>query len=197
MSGSVTVAPLTGAALEAALDDVARLRIEVFRDWPYLYDGDLDYERRYLEPYRQSASAIVVGARDGDRLVGAATGAPLADHAEDFAAAFDGTGIALSEVFYCAESVLLPGYRGQGVGHRFFDLREAHARALGFAKCAFCAVQRPGDHPARPEGYRPLDAFWRGRGYAPLPGVAAEFSWKDVGDAAETRKPLQVWMRDL
>ena len=29
-------------------------------------------------------------------------------------------------------------------------------------------------------GYRPLDSFWRARGYAPLPGVIAEFSWKDV-----------------
>ncbi|MGR3444776.1 MAG: GNAT family N-acetyltransferase, partial [Thalassococcus profundi] len=28
------VVVLTGAALDAALDDVARLRIAVFRDWP-------------------------------------------------------------------------------------------------------------------------------------------------------------------
>ncbi|NNK15931.1 MAG: GNAT family N-acetyltransferase, partial [Sulfitobacter sp.] len=32
------VQPLTGTALVNALNDVARLRIEVFRDWPYLYD---------------------------------------------------------------------------------------------------------------------------------------------------------------
>ncbi|MCA1775426.1 MAG: GNAT family N-acetyltransferase, partial [Loktanella sp.] len=78
---SLTVRALTGAALEAALPDVARLRIAVFRDWPYLYDGDLAYEEGYLQSYRDSASAIVVGAFDGDRLVGAATGTPLADHA--------------------------------------------------------------------------------------------------------------------
>lgn len=36
---------LTGDTLTSALDDVARLRISVFRDWPYLYDGDLEYER--------------------------------------------------------------------------------------------------------------------------------------------------------
>ena len=44
----IRVAPLTGEALDAALDDVAKLRIKVFRAWPYLYDGDLDYERNYL-----------------------------------------------------------------------------------------------------------------------------------------------------
>ena len=191
------VRPLTGAALEAALDDVAHLRIKVFHDWPYLYDGDLDYERKYLQSYRDSERAIVVGAFDGDRLIGASTGAPLIDHAEDFAAAFRGTGLDLDDIFYCAESVLLSEYRGQGVGHKFFDEREAHARRLGFAKAAFCGVQRPADHPMRPAQYRPLDAFWRARGYAPLPGVIAQFSWKDLGEEGETLKPLQFWIRDL
>lgn len=188
---------LTGAALEAALEDVARLRITVFAEWPYLYDGDLDYERRYLDAYRHSDQAVVVGAFDQDRLIGAATGTPMTDHADDFARAFEGTGLDLSEIFYCAESVLLPEYRGKGLGHGFFDAREDHAWSLGFSKTAFCGVQRPADHPARPARYSPLDAFWRKRGYEPLPGVIAEFRWKDHGDAEETAKPLQFWIHDL
>lgn len=191
------VEALTGAALDSALDAVARLRITVFADFPYLYDGDLAYERRYLESYRQSPRAVLVGAFDGDRLVGAATGTPLADHADDFAQAFAGSGLGLDKVFYCAESVLLPQWRGRGIGHRFFDLRENHARTLGFSHSAFCAVIRPQDHPRRPADYRPLDDFWRKRGYAPLPGAIAHFSWKDVGEAGETRKPLQFWIRKL
>jgi len=194
---TLRIAVLRGAALDAALDDVARLRITVFRDWPYLYDGDLEYERRYLQVYRDSASAVLVGAFDGARLVGAATGTPMADHAGDFAAAFDGSGVALDTTFYCAESVLLPDWRGQGAGHRFFDLREGHARALGYSGAAFCAVQRPADHPLRPAGYRPLDPFWQARGYAPLPGVIARFSWKDIDKPAEDEKPLQFWFRRL
>jgi len=188
---------LTGEALERALDDVARLRIEVFRAFPYLYDGDFDYERRYLEVYRESERAVLVGAFDGDRLVGAATGTPMTDHADDFAAAFDGTGIDLSTLFYCAESVLLPAYRGRGVGHRFFDLREAHARRLGYTSVCFCGVVRPADHPLRPADHAPLDPFWRKRGYAPLPGVVARFGWKDIDQPEETEKTLQFWMREL
>ncbi|WP_347138085.1 GNAT family N-acetyltransferase [Paracoccus sp. SSK6] len=193
---SVTTRVLTGEALAAALEDVARLRIRVFRDFPYLYDGDQDYERDYLRAY-QSPGAVVVAAMDGTRVVGAATGAPMADHAADFAAAFADRPEPLDQIFYCAESVLLPDYRGQGIGHAFFDAREAHARDLGLTYSAFCSVIRPADHPARPEGYRPLDDFWRKRGYQPLPGVIAHFSWKDLGDEAETEKPLQFWMRHL
>jgi GNAT superfamily N-acetyltransferase len=93
--------------------------------------------------------------------------------------------------------VLLPEFRGQGAGHAFFDRREAHAKRLGFARVAFCSVVRPEGHPARPETYRPLDAFWRGRGYAPLDGVVAHFAWRDLGEAGESRKPLQFWIKDL
>ncbi len=189
------VRALRGGELLAALDDVARLRIEVFRAYPYLYDGDAAYERRYLEPYR-AQDAIVVGAFDGAALVGAATGMPLAAHADDFAAAFADSEIHLGDVFYCAESVLLPEFRGRGIGHAFFDVREAHARALGYGKAAFCAVVR-GEHPMKPEGYRPLDAFWRGRGYEPLEGVIAQFGWRDLGEDAESPKALQFWLREL
>lgn len=189
---------LTGPALDGAvLDTLADLRITVFRDWPYLYDGDRDYERGYLEVYRTSPGAVVVGAFDGDRLVGAATGTPMADHADDFAAPLAGTGLPLDAVFYCAESVLLPQYRGQGVGHGFFDAREAHARALGFTHSVFCAVIRPDAHPLRPPHYRPLDPFWRRRGYRPVPGAVARFSWKDIDREAQDDKSLQVWLRRL
>jgi GNAT superfamily N-acetyltransferase len=194
---TVLVRQLSGSDLIAALPDIASLRIEVFREWPYLYDGDLAYEERYLQPLVQSAGACVVGAFDGTRLVGAATATPLADHAEDFAAAFEKTDLAMAEIYYCAESVLLPAWRGQGVGHRFFDLREAAARSLGFSRICFASVVRPQDHPARPAAYRPLDAFWRGRGYAPLTGVIAAFSWKDIGETEATLKPLQFWHRKL
>lgn len=197
MTPQIEVRALTGPALEAALDGVAALRIAVFRDWPYLYDGSLDYERAYLQTYRDNPGALLVGAFDNDRLVGASTSTLMEDHAEAFSAPFRALNIPLTDILYGAESVLLPEYRGIGLGHRFIDLREDHARAMGRAYVAFCSVQRPADHPAKPANARSNDAFWRGRGYQALPGVIAEFSWKDLGDKAETLKPLQFWMRKL
>jgi GNAT superfamily N-acetyltransferase len=121
----------------------------------------------------------------------------MADHAADFQAAFARTDFDLKDMFYCAESVLLPQYRGQGAGHAFFDHRESHARALGTKYCAFCAVQRPQSHPLRPKEYRPLDGFWRKRGYERLPGVIAKFDWKDIDMDLSTSKPLQFWIKTL
>lgn len=193
----VEVRALRGAELEANLDGVARLRIAVFRDWPYLYDGTLEYERDYLTTYRDNPGALLVGAFDAGILVGASTSTLMEDHAQEFAAPFRDFDVPMNSILYGAESVLLPAYRRQGIGHRFFDLREDHARGMGRSHIAFCSVLRPDTHPLRPETYHTNDAFWMGRGYAPLPGILAEFAWKDVGDTGESVKPLQFWMRKL
>lgn len=193
----VVVRRLSRQEAEAAFDELARLRIEVFRDFPYLYEGDLDYERRYLATYMQSPGAAVVGALDGDRLVGAATASPLADHFEEFAAPFAEKGLDPDEFFYFGESVLKAAYRGRGVGVRFFEEREKAARDAGFSRCVFSAVVRPTDHPARPRDYEPLDGFWTRRGYARIDGLSTGFSWRDVGEREETVKPMEFWTKRL
>lgn len=188
---------LTGSDVSAALDDLAHLRITVFKEWPYLYDGDLDYERRYMTSYQDNPNAILVGAFAGAQLVGAATGMGLLGHDAAFAQALEGHSADLSEIFYCAESVLLPQYRGQGAGHAFFDHRETFAREQGYRYSAFCGVIRPTDHPLAPTGYRPLDPFWHKRGYAPVENAIAHLKWRDIGNDDNTAKPLQFWMRPL
>lgn len=194
---SVRVEPLTGALLQAHLADVARLRIEVFRAYPYLYDGDLDYERRYLAAFAGSPDAVIVAAVDGDEVVGASTAAPLRAQSEEVTAPFRSRGDDLSACFYFGESVLRESYRGHGIGVRFFELREAQARACGSRIAAFCSVVRGGDHPARPSGYEPLDAFWGKRGYAPEPGLICHISWKEIGASVESPKPMQFWTKRL
>lgn len=187
----------TGPEATAHLARIAALRMAVFREWPYLYAGDEAYEREYLAAYAASPRSVFVLALAGDEVVGVATGVPLADEAPAFRAPFEQHGPDPAQVFYFGESVLLPEWRGQGVGHAFFDGREAHARALGgFAWTAFAAVERSPDDPRRPARPRSHDAFWRGRGYAPRPGLALELEWSEPG-RGPCAHTLQVWLRAL
>jgi len=196
--GELRIERLTGAALQARLPALARLRIAVFRDFPYLYDGSEEYEARYLRTYAASPDSVIVAALAGEQVVGAATGVPL-EHEPDYVTApFRARGDDLARIFYFGESVLEKAYRGRGIGVAFFAEREAHVRALGrFRRVVFCGVDRPADHPAKPADYVPLDAFWRRRGYRPLAGVASQFSWRDIGGAAQTAKPMRYWYKDL
>ncbi|MDP3908183.1 GNAT family N-acetyltransferase [Novosphingobium sp.] len=194
---SVAVRLLTGADLRAALDDLAALRIAVFAAFPYLYDGSAEYEREYLAEFSAAPAAVLIAAFDGARIVGAATASPLSAQDNAIREPFLRAGIDPAGISYFGESVLLPDYRGQGIGHAFFDHREAAARQWGAAQASFCAVVRPGDHPARPADYTPLDTFWRRRGYTPVDGLTGEFNWQEHGEPGESPKPMQFWMRHL
>lgn len=192
---SITVRPLTGSEVAGALDDLARLRITVFAAYPYLYDGDAAYEAEYLAEFARAPSAVLVAAFDGARIVGAATAAAMSEQKAEFRQAFVQRGWDVARLFYFGESVLLPEYRGHGIGHAFFDHREAHARHCGATAACFAAVIRPQDHPARPAAYTPLDTFWAKRGYAPVPGFTAELAWNEHGHADEVTNRLQYWLR--
>lgn len=192
-----TIRSLTGSDARRHLDDVAALRIAVFRDWPYLYAGDMDYERDYLAAYAASPRSVFVLAFDGDAVVGASTGLPLVDDAPAFRAPFAGGGPDPAQVFYFGESVLLPAYRGQGAGHAFFDHREAHARGLGgFAWTAFAAIDRDPRDPRRPVDHRGHEALWRSRGYTRQPGLSMRLDWGEPG-VGSCSHVLTFWIRPL
>jgi GNAT superfamily N-acetyltransferase len=189
---------VTGDALPSIIDDLARLRVQVFRAWPYLYDGDEGYEAAYLQIYVRSPRAAVIVARDDARIVGASTCLPLTDETENVQAPFRARGIDPARIFYFGESVLLPEWRGRGAGVAFFRAREAHARAASACDfAAFCAVQRPPTHPSRPDDHVPLDDFWSRRGFVRRPDLRCTMQWKDIGESAESEKSLMFWMKSL
>lgn len=187
-----------GSAIASIFEPLAHLRITVFRDYPYLYEGSVAYEKEYLSVYSQSEHSLVFAVLDGNQMVGATTAIPLADENPEVQEPFLKAGMDISRIFYFGESILLSGYRGLGLGHRFFDEREAHARSFGtYHFTCFCGVVRPVQHPAKPVGYRPLDDFWHKRGYQPAPGLQSQFEWLDLGNTAPSTKSMQYWMRPL
>lgn len=186
-----------GQQIEPYLDALGALRITVFRDFPYLYDGNLEYERDYLQVYLNCPRSLAVLAFHGAAVVGATTCIPLADESAEFREPLIGAGYDPQTVCYFGESLLLPQYRGRGIGKQFFKHREKHALSLGLSTAAFCSVDRASNHPQRPISYKPLDDFWSGLGYEKRPGVQATFTWKEVGEEQESPKTLTFWTKEL
>ena len=136
----VPVTAHSGTAVTPFNTALAELRIQVFREWPYLYEGTLAYEQHYL-----------------------------------------------------GESVLLPEYRRQGIGHRFFEAREAQAMRYDYKYAAFCAVNRADNGP----DYSTLDSFWHKRGDIKHPKLQAIFDWREVGQSLESSHTLSFWIKKL
>lgn len=193
---TLTIQALRGADATPWLDAIAQLRIDVFREWPYLYAGNLPYEQSYLRTYFDCPDSIVLLALDDDALVGASTALPLAAAEAEMQAPFIQAGISTDDWLYFGESVVLDTYRGRGLGVGFFAERESHALALGLKRCTFCAVERPETHPAKPPHYIGNERFWTNRGYTPM-DLVCHFAWPDIGATEPTDKPMRFWERTL
>lgn len=195
---SFKIQRLHGGEAAPFIPELARLRIQVFREFPYLYDGNLAYEAVYLKAYTDCKNSVLVLAFDGARVIGVSTGLPLAEAMGEFAQPFLSQGQDVNRIFYFGESVLEKPYRGRGIGKRFFQEREAHAMALGgFETTCFCAVDRPETHPGRPADYHSLDAFWTKLGYQKRPDLSATLSWKELDETEESPKSMTFWVRSL
>lgn len=191
------IQPLHGAEIASGLDALAALRIAVFREWPYLYEGNPEYEKKYIGTYLRSAHSLALLVWDGDQCIGASTALPLREAEPAAQAPFVAQGCALDDIDYFGESIILRPYRGRGLGVKFFELREAHAREQGLRHCAFCAVERPADHPARPADHVPNDAFWTRRGYRKQAALQASYDWPDIDQTQATAKAMSFWMKTL
>ncbi len=187
----------SGSQISTAIPDLARLRVAVFREWPYLYDGDGAYEGGYIEVYARCPGVVVFLARNGMDIVGASTCLPLREESASIRAPFQARGLDVNRFFYFGESVLLPAFRGQGVGVKFFEARERAAREANADFAIFCAVRRQDDHPARPKNSIDMPRFWRQRGYAPLPGISCQMAWKEISQAEPLNHDLDFWIKPL
>lgn len=195
---AIRIASFTGPAAHGYIPDLARLRLEIFRDFPYLYDGDMTYEKAYLQTLLEAPDSLIVIAFDGKQVIGASTAMPMENETENIKDPWIQNGYDPGKIFYFGESVLQKNYRGKGIGVRFFEEREKWARQLGrFDLLTFCGVVRAEDHPLRPAHYQPLDQFWEKRGFSPTEDLNCQMSWKDLGQTEETSKTLHFWFKRL
>ena len=194
---ALRIEQLRGAEIARHVDAVAELRIAVFRDWPYLYEGTREYEARYLDVYLRCPRSLAILVWDGGLCVGASTVLPLTDAGAEAQQPFHDGGQDIQAIDYFGESIVLKSHRGRGLGVKFFDLREQHAREHGLSICAFCSVTRAQDDPRKPADYVGNDSFWGRRGYHQEPGIVTGFSWPDIGEVVSTTKPMTFWLRDL
>lgn len=189
--------PLVGDQVREYKNEIARLRIEIFHDFPYLYEGDFEYEKKYLKVYEESKRSILVLVEADNEIVGASTALPLSDENDYVIKPFIDSGMPVDKIFYFGESVLKKKYRGLGIGKKFFKYREEHALSYSeYAITCFCAVHRSENHPMKPSSYISLDNFWHKLGYHKENSLVSSFSWKDIGDSQETLKPMTYWMKE-
>lgn len=187
---------LYGSSAKRILNDLAKLRIEVFHEFPYLYEGSLDYEKKYLERYFSTEKSLVLALWDKGQLVGASTAIHLPEEdpsIRDAVAKFYDP----AQFVYFGESIISQAYRGMGYGKLFFEHRENFAKSLSARWVGFCAVIRDPNDIRRPSTYFSPESLWLKLGYEKIPGLTTEISWIEKGEDVESPKKLQFWTKSI
>src|SRR5690349_2392040 len=79
----INIRTFTGATLKPYLPSIAKLRIEVFSEFPYLLKRGSKEEVSFLTKYTKSKDSIGVLVFDGSILVGVSTGMPLEQESKE------------------------------------------------------------------------------------------------------------------
>ena len=178
--------------------EIAQLRIEIFKEFPYLYQGSFDYERNYLCRYIEASDSLVCLVKQGDIIAGMTTAISLAQEDQDIKGQYQEQGYIPEHTCYFGESIIKKEYRNYGVGKQFFKIREEFAieNIPKLKHTTFCAVKRDHSHPLRPENYFDLSEFWSKQGYQKTESHI-KMKWKDINKDKEDYKKLMIWKKSF
>ncbi len=195
---NIKICKFVGDKMKTYIPAIAKLRVEVFHDYPYLYESSTHAEADYLKKFANCKDAVLIIVFDRSEIVGVSAGIPLENEPDEIKQTFLDHQFDTATCYYFSESMLLKKYRGRGLGHHFYDEREAHVRKLGrYTHISIGDISRPGDHPLKPDDYISPDDFWKKRGYVKHQELACPMSWPDIGEEQSSVKPMIFWVKTL
>lgn len=193
----VTTAMVQGDDVKSVIPAVAELRLTIFREYPYLYDGTLSDELEYLKRYATVKGGMVVCAMYEGRVVGAVTGIPLDAEDEAFLTPLRTAGEDVAGCYYVGEALLFPPWRDSGLGSRLLDTLVCEVESWGCYNRLVCAtICRDPSDPRKPEAFIPIDGFCQRHGFILHPDLVASVSWREEGGGV-CPHDLVFWMRSL
>jgi hypothetical protein len=188
---------LAGEDFNLYEDELAKLRLSIFCEYPYLYDGNLSYDKDYVNRYDKNKDSTIILILDDTNLVGVSTSTPLKNEILKIQQPFIDDGYNIEEIYYLVESILLSPYRGQGIYHQLFTERELVAKNALFKYTAFCAIERSDSDPRKPKNYKDLKEIWARYGYKEHPELVTNIDWKEIGVDEMKSHKLVFWVKKL
>ena len=198
MTPDIKIRTLHGAGIKTYIPSIVKVRNEVLKEYPYMRVGHVEEDTKYFRNLSQSKDSIAVLVFDGPKIIGVSTGVPLDEQSHPLQKPFLEKDLNPSDYYYFGVCTLLKPYRGRGIAHHFFDLREEHAKHLKrFNKICLSNVVRPKNHPKKNKDYVSLDSFWKKRGYVERKDLMGQLAWRDVEEKAPSPKSLVFWVKEL
>lgn len=192
----------TGEAVVDHIQPISEFRILYFKEFPYCYQGNYEYEKEYFLGFSQEKNALVIELLDKGQTIGLSTAMPLvsdADILKDAEAAFVRAGSNPLDYYYLGEVILHPDWRGKGLVKKILQMNEVFALENGFSKMCLSVVIRDEFDPRKPQNYRSSDHVWEKAGYLKK-DIFIDYHWPTIledGSVKELTNPMVFWTKSL
>jgi GNAT superfamily N-acetyltransferase len=189
-----------GISTAPYLQTLSDLRLEAFKEFPYLYVGNIEDEVSYAQLYTSAPEGILVIAFQDETIAGLYSGLPLNASGAFISAWHDKLieeGVDLTNYFYAGELIVKPAFRKKGLGAQLMTRLIQEVDAMGFSGFMGVTAIRAYDHPLRPQGYFDTDAIWGKYGLEKIP-VVLTGTWPTLqldGSIKVEDNQLACWIR--
>jgi predicted GNAT superfamily acetyltransferase len=192
-----------GNDIRPYINTVANFRIKIFREYPYLYDGNFEYEEKYLQGYASNPNSLLILVTENNETIGVATSLPLesdSDILSDVEKLFLAQAYKPEDFYYLSEIMIKPGCRHRGIAKKIYQIRVNKALENGFKYLCFAAIIKSKDDPNKPESYFNPAPMWKAMGFVPHDSITIEYNWPTIqsnGNSIDKPHKLKFWIKPL
>lgn len=193
----------SGYTISNYVFEVAKFRIKYFRDFPYFYDGNLEYELNYLKGYSEDEKSILIIIRNSQKeIVAVSTGIPLitkSDILSDAEIIFSKNGFNPRLYYYYGEVILDYSVRSQGLTRLIYDDQDKYAQKHGFESIAVATVVREAKDSRNVNLAPNSDYVWRKLGFI-VTTMTFNCIWPTIqldGTTIDCENEMVFWIKDV
>lgn len=178
---------------------LAQIRLEEFVKFPYLYQGSMAEEKEYAKEY-QVPGAILITCSVAGEDIGVISGYPYQwnqGKSAEVEAELATMGIAMDEIYYIGEVILIEKYRNRGIGKQLEKMLVDTIKK-DYQYALVITVERSLDDPDRPEGYHYKNGLREGTGFKRLKNeIIYHWPVKRKSGIREEENVVSVWVKPI
>jgi len=195
--GAIRVETFQGEEIAPYTNEIVQLCNKIYREYPYLYNGeDAGYES-YLESYSQSKEAIICLAFADEKAVGIAAGIPMSQRRNRYDQTLLEHGYDPDALFYLGEFGLKPEYQGRGIEEVMYQSIEDFARKnRNLTTICFWEIANSLDLSQRHSGYLPKEDFWKKLGFIRHPELNFVIFWTNINESQDSPHSAVYWLKE-
>ena len=197
-AAGIRVEPLYGAQIGNYVNEISEICLKGYKAYPYLFQDTLFEQAQYVnKTYVGKSESRACIAFKGNEVIGIAMGIPLSLTEVKYQAPFKEKGYPVENFFYWGELVVLPEEQKQKTGELIYKTMGEKILENRFDSLCFCTIERPDDHPKRPDDYQPLDNLWRKLGFEKHDELSFTGQWREDLNGDEIDHPMVYWIRKI